>query len=110
MPTLTIQSRSNSTQPSTGVFLPWFIPILGRTSSSDAPKVQSLSEGTLALLSLDPKLAPSILQAYDELFENLADLIARKREEGLGEDMLSYLISLNESGKLTEQELVAEAA
>ena len=83
---------------------------LAGAPSSDAPKVQSLSEGTLALLSRDPKLAPSILQAYDELFVYLADLIARKREEGLGEDMLSYLISLDESGKLTEQELVAEAA
>lgn len=83
---------------------------LAGAPSSDAPKVQSLSEGTLALLSRDPKLAPSILRAYDELFAYLADLIARKREESLGEDMLSYLISLNESGKLTEQELVAEAA
>ena len=82
---------------------------LAGAPSSDAPKVQNLSERTLALLAATQP-GPSILAAYDELFAYLADLIARKREEGLGEDMLSYLISLNESGKLTEQELVAEAA
>lgn len=82
---------------------------LAGAPNADAPKVQRLSEGTLALLARDPKLAPSIVEAYNELFEYLGDLITRKREQGLGDDMLSYLISLNDEGKLTDQELVAEA-
>ncbi|GGJ65692.1 cytochrome P450 [Streptomyces brasiliensis] len=76
---------------------------------SDAPKVQSISERTLSLLSRDPSLTPTILEAYDELFAYLDDLIGRKREEGLGEDMLSYLIALGDEGKLTELEVLTEA-
>ncbi|XVQ09649.1 cytochrome P450 [Spirillospora sp. CA-255316] len=83
---------------------------LAGAPATDAPKVQSLSERTLSLLSRDRSLVPSILEAYDELFAYLADLIARKREQGLGDDMLSYLISLRDEGRLTEQELLAEAA
>jgi len=76
---------------------------------TDSPRVQSLSERTLSLLTRDRGLVPDILAAYDELFSYLEDLITRKREHGLGEDMLSYLISLHDEGKLTEEELLAEA-
>jgi cytochrome P450 len=76
---------------------------------TDAPKVQSLSERTLSLLTRDRRLVPDILVAYDELFSYLEDLITRKREHGLGEDMLSYLIALHDEGKLTGEELLAEA-
>ncbi|MCR3721972.1 MULTISPECIES: cytochrome P450 [Prauserella salsuginis group] len=76
---------------------------------SDAPKVQSLSERTLALLHRDRSLAPSIRAAYDELFDYLDDLIRRKREQGFGEDMLSYLLKQGDDGKLTEQEVLTEA-
>ena len=82
---------------------------LAGAPSTDAPRVQSLSERTLSLLARDRSLIPSILEAYDELFDYLSDLIARKRADGLGEDMLSYLIGLTDAGKLTEQELFDEA-
>jgi cytochrome P450 len=82
---------------------------LAGAPETDAPLVQSLSERTLSLLARDRSLAPTILAAYDELFGYLEDLIARRRREGLGDDMLSYLISLNDSGKLSDEELVAEA-
>jgi cytochrome P450 len=83
---------------------------LAGAPATDAPKVQSLSEGTLSILSRDRSLIPTILAAYDDLFDYLEELITRRREEGLGDDMLSYLISLNDSGKLSDEELVAEAA
>lgn len=76
---------------------------------TDAPKVQGLSERTLSLLARDRRLVPDILAAYDELFSYLEELIKRKREHGLGEDMLSYLITLHDEGKLTREELLAEA-
>lgn len=82
---------------------------LAGAPATDAPKVQDLSERTLALLTRDRSLAPSIRAAYDELFAYLAELIAHKRSTGLGEDMLSNLISLADSGALTEEELVTEA-
>ncbi|MFI5719590.1 cytochrome P450 [Nocardia sp. NPDC051750] len=82
---------------------------LAGAPASDAPKVQRLSEGTLALLTRDKSLTSSILDSYDELFEYLGDLIACKREQGLGEDMLSYLINLNNEGRLTDIELITEA-
>jgi cytochrome P450 len=75
----------------------------------DAPKVQDFSERVLALLNRDPELIPDILQAYDEIFEYIEELIARKREQGLGDDMLSYLVSLEDQGTLTQDELIAEA-
>jgi cytochrome P450 len=76
----------------------------------DAQKVASLSERTLSLLNRDPSLTPVILSAYDELFAYLTDLIGRKRREGLGEDMLSFLIEQADLGKLSPQELLDEAA
>ncbi|TWG06410.1 cytochrome P450 [Streptomyces brevispora] len=82
---------------------------LAGAPASDAPQVQSLSERTLSLLTRDRSLTPVIVEAYDELFAYLAGLIARKRAEGLGDDMLSYLISLGDEGKLTEQEVLTEA-
>jgi cytochrome P450 len=82
---------------------------LAGAPAADAPAVQSLSERTLSLLSRDRSLVPSILEAYDELFQYLSGLIARKREVGLGDDMLSYLIASHDEGRLTEQELLAEA-
>lgn len=82
---------------------------LAGAPKTDAPKVQELSEGTLALLTRDKSLTPSILAAYEEVFAYLSDLIQRKRDTGLGEDMLSYLIQISQEGKLTEQELVTEA-
>ena len=57
---------------------------LAGAPSTDAPRVQSLSERTLSLLARDRTLIPSILEAYDELFDYLADLIARKRADGSG--------------------------
>lgn len=83
---------------------------LAGAPASDAPAVQSISERTLSLLSRDRSLVSSILEAYDELFAYLADLIKRKSETGLGSDMLSYLIAQRDEGKLTEEELVADAA
>lgn len=82
---------------------------LAGAPASDASRVQRLSEDTLALLSRDPSLVPSIRAAYDELFGYLADLIARKRRNGLGDDLLSHLISLGDSGELTEEEMLTEA-
>lgn len=82
---------------------------LAGAPQSDAPKVQSLSERTLSLLNRDPSMKPVILEAYAELFAYLADLIGRKRAAGLGEDMLSFLISLNDEGKLSDDELYNEA-
>ncbi|MGY1812247.1 cytochrome P450 [Blastococcus sp. SYSU D00820] len=82
---------------------------LAGAPATDAPQVQSLSERTLSLLSRDRRLASSILQAYDELFDYLARLIADKRERGLGDDMLAYLIEAHDAGALTEPELLAEA-
>lgn len=76
---------------------------------SDAPKVQSISERTLSLLTRDRSVAPTVLEGYDEQFAYLDDLIARKRKEGLGDDMLSYLLALGDEGKLTELEVVTEA-
>lgn len=76
----------------------------------DAPRVASLSERTLSLLNRDPSLTPVILDAYDELFAYLRDLVARKRAQGLGEDMLSFLIAQRDAGKLSEEELFNEAA
>ncbi|MCX5435647.1 MULTISPECIES: cytochrome P450 [unclassified Streptomyces] len=75
----------------------------------DAPKVASLSERTLSLLNRDPSLIPDILEAYDELFAYLRELVARKRAQGLGEDMLSFLIGRHDAGKLNEKELFDEA-
>ncbi len=82
---------------------------LAGAPQSDAPKVQELSERTLALLARDPSLKPDILAAYDELFQYLQDLMQRKRQAGLGEDMLSHLMTLADDGKLTAQELFDEA-
>lgn len=82
---------------------------LAGAPAEDAPKVASLSERTLSLLSRDKSLKPAIVEAYDELFTYLVDLIARKREKGLGEDMLSFLISQHDAGKLSEKELFDEA-
>jgi cytochrome P450 len=76
----------------------------------DAPKVASLSERTLSLLNRDPSLTPVIVGAYDELFAYLEELVARKRTQGLGEDMLSFLIAQHDVGKLSEKELFNEAA
>jgi len=82
---------------------------LAGAPAAHAPKVQSLSERTLSLLTRDRSLTPTILAAYDELFDYLEELIEGRRRDGLGDDMLSYLISLNDSGKLSDVELVAEA-
>lgn len=82
---------------------------LAGAPQSDAPKVQELSERTLALLARDPSLKPDILAAYDELFLYLNDLMERKRGLGLGDDMLSHLMALADEGKLTAQELFDEA-
>jgi cytochrome P450 len=76
----------------------------------DAEKVASLSERTLSLLLRDPNLTPTILAAYDELFAYLGNLIARKRTQGLGDDMLSFLMQQEEAGKLSPEELLNEAA
>ncbi|MFI8074216.1 cytochrome P450 [Streptomyces sp. NPDC086033] len=76
----------------------------------DAPKVASLSERTLSLLNRDPSLTPVIVGAYDELFAYLEDLVARKRAQGLGDDMLSFLVAQHDAGKLSEKELFNEAA
>ncbi|MBA4866528.1 cytochrome P450 [Streptomyces sp. PSKA54] len=76
----------------------------------DAAKVARLSERTLSLLNRDPSLTPVIVAAYDELFAYLRDLVARKRAQGLGEDMLSFLIAQHDAGKLSEEELFNEAA
>lgn len=76
---------------------------------SDAPKVQSISERTLSLLTRDRTVADTVRGAYVEQWEYLGDLIARKRAAGLGEDMLSYLIQQGDEGKLTEEEVVTEA-
>jgi cytochrome P450 len=76
----------------------------------DAPKVASLSERTLSLLNRDRSLTPVIIEAYDELFAYLEDLIARKRAAGLGTDMLSFLVSRHDAGKLSGKELLDEAA
>ena len=82
---------------------------LAGAPQADAPKVQSLSERTLSLLSRDRSLKPVIIEAYAELSAYLTDLIGRKRAAGLGEDMLSFLISLNDEGKLSDEELYNEA-
>lgn len=82
---------------------------LAGAPQSDAPKVQELSERTLALLARDPSLKTDILAAYDELFRYLNDLMKRKRGHGLGDDMLSHLMTLADEGKLTAQELFDEA-
>ncbi|GAA4013225.1 cytochrome P450 [Streptomyces plumbiresistens] len=82
---------------------------LAGAPAEDAPKVASLSERTLSLLNRDPSLTPVILGAYEELFAYLKDLVARKRAEGLGEDMLSFLIAQHDAGKLSEHELFNEA-
>lgn len=76
---------------------------------SDAPKVQSISERTLSLLTRDRTVADTVRAAYVDQWAYLEDLIARKRAEGLGEDMLSYLLAQGDEGKLTEQEVVTEA-
>ncbi|GCB53417.1 cytochrome P450 [Streptomyces sp. NL15-2K] len=83
---------------------------LAGAPAEDAPKVASLSERTLSLLNRDPSLTPVIVGAYDELFAYLEDLVARKRTQGLGEDMLSFLIAQHDAGKLSEKELFNEAA
>jgi cytochrome P450 len=82
---------------------------LAGAPAEDAPKVASLSERTLSLLNRDPSMTPVILGAYEELFAYLKDLVARKRAEGLGEDMLSFLIAQHDAGKLSEDELLNEA-
>lgn len=82
---------------------------LAGAPAEDAPKVASLSERTLSLLNRDPSLTPVILGAYEELFAYLKNLVARKRAEGLGEDMLSFLIAQHDAGKLSEDELFNEA-
>ncbi|MFD9111697.1 cytochrome P450 [Streptomyces bottropensis] len=82
---------------------------LAGAPAEDAPKVASLSERTLSLLNRDPSMTPVILGAYEELFAYLKDLVARKRAEGLGEDMLSFLIAQHDAGKLSEDELFNEA-
>lgn len=82
---------------------------LAGAPAEDAPKVASLSERTLSLLNRDPSLTPVILGAYDELFAYLEDLVARKRAQGLGDDMLSFLIAQRDAGKLSEDELFNEA-
>lgn len=76
---------------------------------SDAPKVQSISERALSLLSRDRTVAATVRGAYDEQWAFLEDLIARKRADGLGDDMLSYLIAQGDGGKLTKREVVTEA-
>lgn len=82
---------------------------LAGAPAADAPRVASLSARTLALLQRDPSLTSSILEAYDELFDYLRELIARKRRDGLGDDMLSFLIRQEDLGKLTSEELLSEA-
>ncbi|WP_082905814.1 cytochrome P450 [Bradyrhizobium centrolobii] len=82
---------------------------LAGAPTSDAPKVASLSARTLSLLSRDRSLAPMILAAYDELFDYLRNLFARKKADGLGSDMLSFLIKEQEAGKLSPEELLNEA-
>ncbi|KIQ17541.1 cytochrome [Rhodococcus sp. Leaf7] len=83
--------------------------LLAGAPAEDAPLVARLSAGTLALLQRDPSLKDSILQSYDELFAYLTSLIARKREQGLGNDMLSFLIGQEIEGKLDAEELLSEA-
>lgn len=82
---------------------------LAGAPAEDAPLVARLSAGTLALLQRDPRLTDSILASYDELFTYLRALIARKREIGLGDDMLSFLIRQEDEGKLDSEELLSEA-
>ncbi|GGG26654.1 cytochrome P450 [Rhodococcoides trifolii] len=82
---------------------------LAGAPAEDAPRVASLSARTLALLQRDPSLKDSILEAYDELFAYLGELIASKRSAGLGDDMLSFLIRQEDAGKLTSEELLSEA-
>ncbi|MFI6772163.1 cytochrome P450 [Nocardia sp. NPDC050412] len=83
---------------------------LAGAPAADEPLVASLSERTLSLLQRDRSLTPVIVNAYAELFTYLRALIARKREQALGEDMLSFLIGQQEAGKLSEDELLNEAA
>ncbi len=82
---------------------------LAGAPAEDAPLVARMSAGTLALLQRDPSLTASILESYDELFTYLRALIARKRETGLGDDMLSFLIRQQDEGKLDSGELLSEA-
>jgi cytochrome P450 len=82
---------------------------LAGAPAEDAPVVASLSARTLALLQRDPSLTASILEAYDELFAYLDGLIRCKRQAGLGDDMLSFLIRQSDEGKLTDEELLSEA-
>ncbi|MDH2401806.1 cytochrome P450 [Bradyrhizobium sp. SSUT18] len=82
---------------------------LAGAPATDAPKVASLSARTLSLLSRDTRLAPVILNAYDELFDYLRNLVARKKADGLGNDMLSFLIKEQEAGKLSPEELLNDA-
>lgn len=83
---------------------------LAGAPGTDAPKVASLSERTLSLLTRDRSLKPIIVAAYDELFDYLQKLIAEKKADGLGSDMLSFLISEQEAGKLSPEELLNDAA
>ncbi|MGW0707933.1 cytochrome P450 [Streptomyces sp. NPDC002643] len=83
---------------------------LAGAPAEDAPKVASLSERTLSLLNRDRSQTSTIISAYAELFDYLKDLVASKRAQGLGEDLLSFLIAQHDAGKLTEDELFNEAA
>ncbi len=69
----------------------------------------SLSRRTLSLLNRDRSLTDVIVGAYAELFDYLQGLVARKRAAGLGEDLLSFLITQHDKGRLSEDELFNEA-
>jgi cytochrome P450 len=79
---------------------------LAGAAAEHAPKVASLSERTLSLLSRDRSRAPIILAAYDELFEYLNNLIADKKANGVGSDMLSFLVKEQQDGKISSEELL----
>lgn len=75
----------------------------------DAPLVGSFSARVLTILNRDKSLIPLILETYDELWAYLRNLIAQKRADGLGTDLLSHLIRMNDEGKLSDDELLDQA-
>jgi cytochrome P450 len=77
--------------------------------STDAPFVARISDQVLSIFNQDPADRDRIVSGYEELFPYLQERIAERRAHP-GEDFLSHLIGLQESGKLTEPELADYAA
>jgi cytochrome P450 len=81
---------------------------LAGAPTEDAPLVGSLSEKVLSVLNRDPALTPSILDAYDVLFDYIDRLLAEKRRHP-GDDMLSFFLAQEAEGKLSSSEVRDEA-